>query len=175
MGDKLVPLTEMQDFELPDEGVNVFVLQNPVVVKERKNRETGEAKPGWEYKIMCRQEGGGADGSAHFESFFTESKKNFSLNRLFGFLVKVGIYKQDADIDSDMFKTESFAKKWGLLEGKKIGLELEHKAWGNDKKVKSVAKKFLTPGEAKDAMKGKGTVAVGEEKKAVAADEDWGS
>jgi len=174
MGEKLTPMTEMQDFELPDEGVNVFVLQNPSVIKERKNRETGEAKPGWEYKVVCKQEGGGADGAAHFENFFTESKKNFSLNRLFGFLVKVGIYKQDADIDSDMFKTESFAKKWALLEGKKIGLELEHKAWGTGK-TKSVAKKFMTVKEAQDAMKGKGTVAVGEEKKEVAADEDWGS
>jgi hypothetical protein len=87
----------------------------------------------------------------------------------------VGIYKDDYDFDTDMLETDTFAKNWPKLEGKKVGIQIEHGKSKNNK-VKSVAKKWLSVAEAKAEMAKKGTVGIKPE--AVKAETDagvWGS
>lgn len=152
MGEKLKPQFEMEDFPLPDEGVNVFRVEDTSVVKERK-----EGKPGWEYKVRLVQEGGGADGAKHFESFFTDTKNDFSLRKMLGFLIKIGVYKEDAEVDSDTFRTDTFANNWKKLMNKKLGLMISiEKRKDDPSKARSIAKKYMSLKEAQDAMKGGG-------------------
>lgn len=153
MGEKLT--AKFSQDSQPDLGINIFRVEKGSVIKERK-----EGKPGWEYKIQFIQEGGGADGARHFESYFTkqnDGKVNvFALNLMFGLLVKLGLYKETDDVDSDMFESETFAKKWELIGNKlrKVGIDLALK------KDRIVPKEFLTVEEAKEKMLKRGTVKV---------------
>jgi hypothetical protein len=176
---KVAPKYEMEDYLLPDEGLNVFsVFEVPAVNKERKDRVTGAGKPGWEYKLTFAQDGGGADGAKHFESFYTrqnDGKENvFGASILFGILVKLGIYKADYEFDTDVLETDGFAKNWPKLLGKKVGIQIEHKAQKKDpKKFMSVAKKWLTLNEARTEMAKKGTVGIKNDPPAAPVSEGW--
>lgn len=166
MGEKLT--AKFSQDNQPDLGLNIFRVEKGSVVKERKAQD-GTDKNGWEYKVQFVQEGGGADGARHFESYYT--KKNdggvnkFSLNLMFGLLVKLGLYKESDDVDSDMFESETFAKKFEQLGNKprKVGIDIatrKDKKSGNERLV---SKEFYTVDEAKAKLSKRGTVAISKE------------
>lgn len=149
------------------EGIHIFQVKDATFTKDDPNKPD----KGWTYKIeaVC-VDGGDSDGLNQWEFFSTgpgPKRKYFGCFKMMGFLVKAGVLKADAKMDSSKFETEDFAKNFiAKVKGKKYGADIEHQErTDNDgnKRVNANSVEFLTVEEAK-AKRGNG--------KAVAAEED---
>lgn len=152
MGEKITGITEM-DFGTIEEGFHILKIEEALVEKDR-----GEGKVGWLYKITAQVQGGSNDGSKHWEHFPSQSKKNFGIRRLIGFLEKVGAFVPGKEHDSDMFETEQFEKKFkASVVNKLYGVQIKHVPSTKDKtKTMANSVAYFTVKEVQDKIKGGG-------------------
>jgi hypothetical protein len=152
MGEKITGITEM-DFEALEEGYHIMKIEDASCEKDR-----GEGKVGWLYKVTAQVQGGANDGSKHWEHFPSQSKKNFGIRRLIGFLEKVGAMTPGKEYDSDMFETEGFERKFkSSVVNKLYGVEIKHVPSMRDKaKMMANSVRYFTVKEVQEKMKGTG-------------------
>lgn len=152
MGEKITGITEM-DFEALEEGYHIMKIEDASCEKDR-----GESKAGWLYKVTAQVQGGSNDGSKHWEHFPSQSKKNFGVRRLIGFLEKLGVMTPGKEYDSDMFETEGFERKFkSSVVNKLYGVQIKHVPSTKDKnKMMANSVAYFTVKEVQDKIKGGG-------------------
>jgi hypothetical protein len=138
---KIVPKFE-SEFPIVEEGVHLFLIEDAKV----------EVKDNGKYlaKITARAEGGPSEGILHFENFgWTAGSDEFGVQRLAGFLVKVGAISPEK-CDTDLFESEGFRNRLkDKLVGKIYGAKIIHKKT-NQGNMMSNSVAYYT---AKDATK----------------------
>lgn len=104
----------------------------PVGYYHFRVKETGidesERESGRRFWARMTVVGGAYEGRQFTESFFEKTKDNFSLRRLAGFLITIGVLKNPNNISPDIFFTEEFRKRWlNSVPGKELGIKIGHR------------------------------------------------
>lgn len=154
MGEKLDARYEF-GYELPEEGVHVFVVNEPKAnVYDCKDKDGQVHGKGYSFAVKCVVDGGASDGLYHFENWrsrWPDGKVNTkAMSALYGFLIKLGV-KKPGGIDTDEIENEKFMKGFETIAGKPVGLEIFHSKDKQDK-VWSRSKAYYTVAEAKEKM-----------------------
>jgi len=96
--------------------------------------------------------GGDLEGATHIESFYSETKDDFSFKRMFGCLLKLGVIPPEMQtIDTKIFGTDKFEDRFrrgtkGLRMGAKIGWRYKDED-KNKENPKSEMKTFYNEAE----------------------------
>ncbi len=156
MGDLVTPRTDF-DFEIIDKGEYKFKVKETKIVAQAEGKTSGK-----QFLAVCTVMGGNEDGKNHFERFLEITKDNFSLSKLAGFLIKVGVLKPTGPIDVALFKTPAFEKKWlEAVPGREFGMKISHRTTGIDGKKldnpQSEAKSYYSIEEINAILAKKGT------------------
>jgi hypothetical protein len=138
-------------FTNPEPGIHIARIKK---VEWADHKDKDQNVIGRQARLEYIVEGGGSDGMQQSDWFYTVTKGDFSLNKLFGVCVKAGLFKDTDDIGADTFKGEK--NEAGLkakLEERMIGLDIRA-----DKKDKERIRVFqyLTVKEAQALLKGNG-------------------
>jgi len=124
----ITPKTDF-DFDVVDKGTWKFIT-GEAGVDEKADRASGKR-----FWVVCKAVDGGQEGRTHIESFFENTKDDFSLSKMAGFLMKIGVIKPVAQIDSAIFKTPEFVQKWkATVPNREFGAKISHRTKDRDGK-----------------------------------------
>lgn len=122
MGDLLTPMYSM-DFDTIEKGTYRFKIKEAKVEPQPAGKTSGKR-----YWVRAAVVGGSQDGLTHIESFFQNTKDNFSKRKLAGFLIKTGFIKNPANIDASAFDTPEFEQRFASnLVGREFGAKIGHR------------------------------------------------
>lgn len=154
------PMTDF-GFELIDKQTVLLKIKETKIVDDRKDKDTGEKKKsGREFQVRLELMGGHQEGLVHTEFFYEETKGEFSLFKLAGLLQKAGIMPVSETVDTDMFKTDTFRKKFATgISGKMLGGTFKH-GKNQEGEPRAELSKYLTVEETKAILAKSGTAAV---------------
>jgi len=142
-------------FEVVDEGIHVFTVQEPkAVTYDCKDKDGNMHGKGYAFSVKCVADGGPSDGLFHFENWRSRwpdgNLNTKAMSALYGFLIKLGV-KKPGGLDTDEIENEKFQRGFESISGKPIGLEIFHST-GKDGKTWSRSKAYYTASEAREKM-----------------------
>lgn len=118
------------DFEVIEPGIYKFVTGEAGIDPPKEGKKTGKR-----FWVICKAMDGGQEGKTHIESFYEYTKDDFSLSRMAGFLVKIGVLKNVTSIDSEIFHTPDFELKWkNSVPNREFGAKITHRTKDADGK-----------------------------------------
>jgi len=144
-------------FDTLAKGTYVFDVKEASIEPQKEGKKSGKR-----YWVRLIAVGGDQDGVSHLESFFENTKDDFSFSKMAGFLYKLGIIKTLGKVDTSIFLTTDFENRWkNQLGGKKMGGTITHRYVEDDKNKEnpqSNLQRYLTVDEALAIInKGKAT------------------
>jgi len=171
MGEKIKPMFKI-GFDLPAEGLYLLRVEETSIEPSQDSEKM--------FKVRSVIEGTEEDGKFVFDNFPLVSKNYFGLRRLTGFLIKLQVFEEREEYDSDIFRKAKFEEKWGLLPGKKFGGRIKHVKSERAKSTEGVMAnivEYLTEKELQKVLKSESKESPGakpekaEQKKE--EDQDW--
>ena len=108
------------DFETIDKGIHHFKI-----IETRVDQPAEGKKSGRQFVASCAVVGGSQEGLRHTERFFEITKDDFSLSKLAGFCIKIGIIKVGTPIDTVVLQSQQFTDKWlKAVKGREFGAKI---------------------------------------------------
>jgi hypothetical protein len=113
------------DFEVLPKGTYLFEVKEAGIENTNPKKEGDKVRR--RYWLKFAVVGGELEGSTHLESFFSDTKDDFSFKRMFGCLLKLKVIPAEMQsIDTRIFGTDKFEDRFrrgtkGLRMGAKIG------------------------------------------------------
>lgn len=108
------------DYDAIPKGTYLFEVKE-TTIDNTKPDENNKTRRKYTARVAITE--GENEGMSHFESFYSDTKDDFSFAKLFGFMVKVGIIPTDVKtLNADYFKTENFEMKFrSNMKGRRFG------------------------------------------------------
>lgn len=158
MGD-VTPRTNFE-FDVCPKGTFLFEIKE-TGIEEKEGRASGKR-----YWIRLAVVGGENEGTTHMESFFENSKDDFSFSRLAGFLMKIGILPSDLKkFDTNAFRSEKFESSFKrTLKGLRMGSKIAWRYKDDDKNhenPQSEMRIYYSEAEVKELLAKKATAIAG--------------
>lgn len=125
---EVTPRTNFE-FDVIPKGTYLFEIKE-TGIEEKEGRASG--KRYWARLVVI---GGENEGDTHMESFFENSKDDFSYSRLVGFLMKLGVLPADLKkFDTNAFRSEKFEDRFKrTLKGLRMGSKISWRYKDDDK------------------------------------------
>ena len=125
MGKMLTPKTDFE-FDCIEKGDYVLKVKETKVEPQKDGKTSGKS-----FIAVLTPVGGSEEGKVHFERFFENSKDDFSMEKLAGFVIKLGMLKPTGPIDIDLFRTPEFEERWlKNAPGREMGGKIAHRTTG---------------------------------------------
>jgi len=107
------------DFDVIPKGTYLFEAKESGI----ENTNPKEGKPKRHYWVRLAVVDGENEGMTHRESFYSDTKDDFSFQKMFGFLIKLGIMPSDlTTIDTKIFLSEKFEDRFRRgIKGARMG------------------------------------------------------
>lgn len=147
------------EFDCVPKGTYLFEIKE-TGIEEKAGRASGKR-----YWVRLAVVGGENEGNTHMESFFENSKEDFSFSRLVGFLMKIGILPADLKkFDTNAFRSEKFEDNFKrTLKGLRMGSKISWRYKDDDKNKEnpqSEMRIYYTEAEVKELLAKKSAVGV---------------
>lgn len=138
MTEQFQPLFDLS-YEVCPKGLHLFEVKETGI--EETTRASG--KRYWSRSIVVE---GPDAGISHLESFFEKTKDHFSLRRLAGFLIKLGVIPINfPNLSPEMFWTDAFEENWKhALKGLKFGGKVAWRYADDDKEKENPQSQIRT-------------------------------
>jgi hypothetical protein len=153
---EVTPRTNFE-FDVCAKGTHLFEIKE-TGIEEKAGRASGKR-----YWVRLAVVGGVDEGDTHMESFFENSKDDFSFSRLVGFLMKLGILPADLKkFDTNAFRSEKFEDNFKrALKGLKMGAKITWRYRDDDKDRESPQSEmriYYSEAEVKELLAKKASV-----------------
>jgi hypothetical protein len=144
------------DFETIDKGIHHFKVIEAKIEPQAEGKKSGR-----NFIASCAVVGGSQEGLRHNERFFEFTKDDFSLSKLAGFCIKIGLIKVGTPIDTAVLQSSEFADKWNkAVKGREFGAKIGWRYADTDKDKEnpySDMKAYYSMDEYRALSAGKGT------------------